>query len=209
MVLPWGLIDWDIWSINVCCMLNEWLQRRENSALSLAKDLSSVGKMGKRREERMVPINQQFLCSAAKGHVCPFRKNKSRLRSSKVMWPNTDLMLNWFNWAALSPAPMTAQGCPVASWVTPTADTAPCWRVGCTYAGGHQSPPWCRVSVPLPTSHFSHSPLPWGQDWKLPFLEPRLRFISSFLIISTQPSEEKEKWEAWLSLSPCSMTWRI
>lgn len=140
MVLPWGLIDWDIWSLNICFTLNEWLQRRKNSVLSLAKDLGSVGKMRKRREKRMVPIDQQFLCSAAKKHTCPFRKNKSRFRSSKVMFPNTDVRLNRLNWAAFSPTPMTAQGCSRTSWVTPTADTTPCWRVGCTYAGGHQYP---------------------------------------------------------------------
>lgn len=97
-------------------------------------------KWGKEERKGWCPLTSSSYVLLQKKHTCPFRKNKSRLRSSKVMCPNTDLRLNRLNWAAFSPTPMTAQRCSRTSWVTPTADTSPCWRVGCTYAGGHQYP---------------------------------------------------------------------
>lgn len=158
------------------------------------------------REKRMMPFNQQFLGSATKGHASSFRNNKSGLRFSKVMCSNTDIMLNWFNWAVLSPASMTSQGCRRTSWVTLLWILLHVgrWNV---HIPGVNTPPWFRGSVPL-TSYTPLLPFPATMGKRFcqrPFLDPHLTFPSSSLIIHSQPFEEKDKWMAQL-LATCTLT---
>lgn len=204
MVLPWGLIDWDIWSINICFMLNEWLQRRENSVLPLVKDLGSVGKMGKREKDGAHwPAVLMFCCKRTR---LSFQEEqiKAQILQGYVSkyWPHVKL---------------TQLGCPFS---------CPHDSLGmsqgllghsyCRHCSMLQSRMYiCRRPLifhldtefqfpfPHPTSPTSSCHGEWF--CQLPFLEPHLSFISSFLIIYTQPLEEKEEWEAQLSAA-CMFT---
>lgn len=72
-------------------MLNECIQRRENVPLSPEKDLGSDTGSWKKKT---ATFNQQLLGSAAKGKACSLRKNKSWLRSSKLMCLDTGIILD-------------------------------------------------------------------------------------------------------------------
>lgn len=48
----------------------------------------------KNGKKKTATFSQQLLGSDAKGKACSLRKNKPRVRSSKLMCPDTDIILN-------------------------------------------------------------------------------------------------------------------
>jgi hypothetical protein len=49
---------------------------------------------GQNGKKKTATFSQQLLGSDAKGKSCSLRKNKPRVRSSKLMCPDTDIILN-------------------------------------------------------------------------------------------------------------------